>query len=99
MWLQSTAIPELLRLEEERLVDGRSHMEAICVLPIVSQQLKRAQDIVSALLGSTIPGEPRCTIIPGVFASLQDLSTLQSSPTYIMVIHGLMRRAVLHCML
>ncbi len=50
--MQFMAVPDLLRPEEERLVEARSHMECITVLPILSVTLRSMQDVLGAFQAS-----------------------------------------------
>jgi hypothetical protein len=45
-------VSELLRPEEESLVEARAYMECICVLPIIAAALKNLQDTLCVLLGT-----------------------------------------------
>ncbi len=52
MQVQSVAVAELLRPEEEHLIEMRAAMEGVCLVPIVATAMSHAQAALSALQGN-----------------------------------------------
>lgn len=46
---QRSGVPEVLRPEEEQLIEARARLEGICVTPIVAATLNNALAVLSAL--------------------------------------------------